>query len=400
MTKTFTKLFIPLLFVSGMVNGQFTEIVPASHAGTTTGSFIGPYNSGARSYQLLMDASLLTNMVGSNIEGLTFRTASTTTTTWPASTTTFPNYDVYIAPAVPIASATNIFASNEAAPATQVRSGSFVVAAGSFPAGGATSWGQVTTFQTPYHYTGGNLAVLIRHDGSDGVNRSVNALATSTTGYGTLFKACWLAGYTSIGGSQGNFGIVQFTYNTPLAVNLVKFEAYSRGNDVNLSWATASEKNSKRFVIERSTNGSSYEAIHVVAIGGNSESGNEYEYNDAAPLADHSVLYYRLKVEDNDGTYKYSKVVKLARGKVQAGNLALSPNPVQSVSNLSFTLSATTAVSYRVLDISGKVVLQEKFEGRKGQNGLLTDFSMLPSGSYVLQMQCAEFNDVVRFVKQ
>ncbi len=400
MTKTFTKLFIPLLFVSGLTNGQSTEIVPASHAATTTGAFIGPYNNAGRSYQLLMDASLLTSMVGSNIEGLTFRTASSTSTSWPASTTTFPNYDVYIAPAVPIPSATNIFASNEAGPSTQVRSGSLVIAPGSFPAGGATSWGQVTTFQTPYHYTGGNLAVLIRHDGSDGVNRSVNALGTSTTGYGTLFKACWLAGYTSIGGNQANFGIVQFTYNTPLAVNLVKFEAYSRGDDVILSWATASEKNSRQFVIERSMDGGSYESIHVVAIGGDSESAKEYEYTDAGSLVDHSVLYYRLKVDDNDGTYRYSKVVKLTKGKVQAGNLALGPNPVQSISNLSFSLAATTTVSYRVLDISGKIVLQDQFEGRKGQNSLLTDFSMLPAGNYVLQMQCAEFNDVVRFVKR
>ena len=100
MTKTFTKLFIPLLFVSGLTNGQSTEIVPASHAATTTGAFIGPYNNAGRSYQLLMDASLLTSMVGSNIEGLTFRTASSTSTSWPASTTTFPNCDVYIAPAV------------------------------------------------------------------------------------------------------------------------------------------------------------------------------------------------------------------------------------------------------------------------------------------------------------
>jgi hypothetical protein len=258
----------------------------------------------------------------------------------------------------------------------------------------------ITTFTTPFSYTGGNLAVLIRHDGGAGSNRTVNALGTSTAGYNTLYKACWLAGYTSVGGSQGNFGILQFTYSTPLSVNLTRFEAIRSNNDVKLMWSTSSEKNSERFVIEKSLDGSSYQSIHHNSVAGNSETGSNYEYTDIEALAKSNVLYYRLKIEEKDGSSKYSKVLKLNKAGVQAGNLAMAPSLVQSVSNISFALSGPASVTYQVVDANGRIVLQDNLAGSKGNNSLLVDFSGLPAGHYVLHMHCAEFDDVVRFLKQ
>ncbi|RYZ51926.1 MAG: T9SS type A sorting domain-containing protein, partial [Sphingobacteriales bacterium] len=312
----------------------------------------------------------------------------------------FNNFDIFMGPAVAITSATNTFAANEAGPQTQVRSGSWMIPAAAFPAGGTSSWGAVANFTTPYSYAGGNLAIRISHDGNSGGSRAVNAAGTATAGYNTLYKAAWSSGYGSTGGTQGNFAIIQLTYSSPLAVNLVSFEGSTKGEDVQLIWSTASEKNADRFVVQRSQDGSRFDGIDAVSAQAFAEGNKIYEYTDIAAFSKSGSLYYRLQIVDKDGSFKYSRVLKMTKEGLQKGCLTMAPNTVQAATNISFSLSMPATVSYQVLDMNGRSLLQDQVTGSKGNNSLLADFSELPAGNYVLHMNCAEFKDAIRFVKQ
>jgi hypothetical protein len=117
---------------------------------------------------------------------------------------------------------------------------------------------------------------------------------------------------------------------TPLPVELTNFNAKWVGNATELRWATASEKNSRYFVVERSTSGESgYQAVGRVAAAGSSTSSRSYQLRDAeASMLGVSTLYYRLRQVDADGSEAFSPVVAVAIGK-QAGlaQLEVYPNP-------------------------------------------------------------------------
>ena len=92
---------------------------------------------------------------------------------------------------------------------------------------------------------------------------------------------------------------------TPLPVELSAFTATAEGAAVRLVWATASEKNSARFEVERSTDGRTFAAIGAVAAAGSSTALRSYELLDATLPASTATLYYRLKQVDQDGSFSY-----------------------------------------------------------------------------------------------
>jgi len=101
-----------------------------------------------------------------------------------------------------------------------VRVGSLVIPAESFSSGASpNSFGPEIVFDTPWLYTGGNLLIEIRHTGFTGTSRSLDANNTSTSGYGTLYSACWTGNYAGTAGSQGNFCIINLKAAPPLSID-------------------------------------------------------------------------------------------------------------------------------------------------------------------------------------
>ena len=121
------------------------------------------------------------------------------------------------------------------------------------------------------------------------------------------------------------------TLITPLPVELTAFGGRWAGGAVELTWSTASEKNSRHFVVERATGAdAAFRAVGPpVAAAGTSSAVRTYQLRDAEAAAlPAPVVYYRLRQVDLDGTVAYSPVVTLAVPKAAlAPQLAVYPNP-------------------------------------------------------------------------
>jgi len=111
---------------------------------------------------------------------------------------------------------------------------------------------------------------------------------------------------------------------SPLPVELVSFNAETTDGTVDLHWTTASETNSDRFVVERSSDGSDFQQILVVPAAGNSSSFIQYAAIDIAPLP--GTSYYRLRKKDLDGKQDLGPVIVVQR---EAGtqDVRVFPNP-------------------------------------------------------------------------
>jgi hypothetical protein len=105
--------------------------------------------------------------------------------------------------------------------------------------------------------------------------------------------------------------LVLMVFGTSLAAwagaELLSFSVYPVVDHSRLEWATGLETNLKTFVVERSSDGQSYVVVGQVPARG---SYSQYEFTDSSPLdADRGVtFFYRLKLVDRDGTFRYSEV--------------------------------------------------------------------------------------------
>jgi len=193
-------------------SAQSTTVVPGDFANTAGASiFVGPHAIGARRYQMLMHEDLLTDLVGRDLTGVTFRSPSSVSSDWPDADVTYPDYEIYLGPSVAPADRSTTFADNLAGPLTQVRDGPHTVPAGSFVAGGDPNpFGHVTEF-SPYTYTGGHLLLEIRHVGNGDSSRSIDAINTNDPNYDVLFGGVWSSDLTDTEGFNARFGVLQFT---------------------------------------------------------------------------------------------------------------------------------------------------------------------------------------------
>lgn len=101
--------------------------------------------------------------------------------------------------------------------------------------------------------------------------------------------------------------VLGFSLAAFAGVELYSFRAFPVVDHCQIEWTTGVETNVRRFVIERSSDGTAYFSIGQVQARG---SYSEYQFTDSSPLdADmERTFYYRLKIVDNDGTSRYSPI--------------------------------------------------------------------------------------------
>lgn len=212
----FHALALSMMLMFSSVKSQTTVTVPNL---TVAGAFTGPFANSARTYQMIIDDSQLTALSGQYISSISFRLPTSATAAWPVSDTTFPDYQVYLSDGVDPVNRQLNFAANVVGTQTQVRSGSLSIPAGSVSNNGSFTFN--INFNTPYLYTGTNLVIEVRHTGSNGITTSIDAAGTGTSGYGTLFTACWSASTSVL---QGNFSYVKISSGSVLGVKSVEID--------------------------------------------------------------------------------------------------------------------------------------------------------------------------------
>lgn len=223
---------------------------------------------------------------------------------------------------------------------------------------------------------------------------SANAGAFGVVGRLDFCDAGNAAGFDSQTGSV-NMANTTFCSLRPLPVELAGFTAEVIKGQVQLRWVTASERNSAVFVVERSAQGETYDAVREVAAQGNSTAVTVYAATDAQPLP--GTSYYRLRQVDRDGAVAYSPVASV---RTVPGTLALAAYPNPATDRLTLDLTAAPAAepcAVRVLSLAGQVVRTETLTGGHVQEMPLAG---LPAGLYVLQVRTAQGSTTQRLEKR
>jgi len=378
---------------------QFNTIPPEYGSVGGTATFIGPLASTARTIQFLIHDTLLTDLVGKDLQGISFRLPGSATSNWPAAEVTYPTYDIYLSESVTPSARSLTFADNVVGPQTQVRSGPLVIPTDSYTFGLVPNdFGPQITFNNFWLYNGGHLLIEIRSSVPNTTSRSVDAIGTSTSGYGTLFSACWASGSTATSGSQGNFCILRLTSDSPVPVELTSFTANTINNNVELEWVTASELNNAGFEIQRKLNNSDFESIGFIIGNGTTTEVSNYSFTDYNLTE--GQYSYRLKQLDFDGTFEFSNEINVEINAPENYYLGQNyPNPFNPNTTIKFSIPNVTLsgvegsrVTLTVYDVLGtEIAILVNEEKPAGSYEVSFDASSLTSGAYFYKLQSGSF---------
>lgn len=177
----------------------------------------------------------------------------------------------------------------------------------------------------------------------------------------------------------------------PLSVKMTYLNAQLKNGLVFIDWITSFESNNNRFEIERSFDSENFEIVGTVNAAENQNQTNYYSFNDPVQTSN-QVVYYRLKIINNDEVGYYSKTMAINLNHLSSlQNLSFYPNPFENdlciqTENLNeLDLMIHLYNSFGQLETSFPIHLQQ---GK--QITRLTALNQLPKGIHILEILSEE----------
>jgi hypothetical protein len=240
----------------------------------------------------------------------------------------------------------------------------------------------------------------------DGVSRCAQ-VASAFAYSGSQASITFRMGYDyNAGNNQGRptrqygsrLGCFNFPSLTTLPVNLISFSAIYSNYIASLKWAAENEVNFEKYIVERSSNGREYAVVGEQKSAG-AGGRLHYEFNDDLANVEGTIFYYRLKMLDIDGKFTYSQIVMVKKDAKTLNGITISPNPIVSSSTtVRFTAARPASVQFKVVDLSGKTILQQSNRAFEGANSItITNLEKLKPGTYILQMLNDGESSVIKF---
>lgn len=190
--------------------------------------------------------------------------------------------------------------------------------------------------------------------------------------------------------------------NTSLPVELVNLKAEPINNEfIKVSWTTASEINNKGFVLQRSSNNSSFDSIGWVAGNGTTTNLNNYSFDDRN-VEKGIIYYYRLKQIDTDNTYTFSNTVSAKLTPTNIESVSVFPNPSDANATIQILSSVNDLYNLEVFNDIGQNMYSNKIEVKANTTSTIN----LPStdwakGMYFINAQANIKNQItsLKFIK-
>lgn len=187
---------------------------------------------------------------------------------------------------------------------------------------------------------------------------------------------------------------VPFMYSSTLPVTWLYVKGEIKADRSLISWATAAEEETDKFLVEHSTDGQHFSTTGEVKAAGNSGSTQHYNFTHDKPVK--GMNYYRIKQLDKNGRFTYSKALHLLYHPDQH-EVMIAPNPVSD--NLYIIAGTGNDLEKAVLyDMSGKLILTRQLGS--GQQVYSIDINALNKGVYIIRLYDKQNSTSHRIIKQ
>jgi len=230
--------------------------------------------------------------------------------------------------------------------------------------------------------------VVARWNGSQWVSEEQSA-QTGTPTSGTITS--------NLVTSFSPFTLGNLTIN-PLPVELISFRGFvTTKGEAQLTWQVAAQINIKGYAVEKSLDNKNFEQIGFV----DAQNLTTYNFFDAKFT---ELSYYRLRIVENDGSYRYSQVVSLDKNKTLTAQLLIYPNPAGEQDEIRVMIGGRDLASKLqavVYGQSGKVLGEINASLQETESQLSQLIATQPKGLYIIYLQTEEGETLTaKFVKK
>ncbi len=184
----------------------------------------------------------------------------------------------------------------------------------------------------------------------------------------------------------------------PLPVELFAFNASLLDNDIMLDWTSIAEVNHDNYIIEHCIDSKNFNPLGKINGLGTQSNGHKYQFiHENPPLGDN---YYRLKLVDIEGYFKYSKIVSISK-EIKNNEIYIQPTIARDKIRVSLSEDFVFSQSKQfieVWDIYGRLVKQINLAPKRLEINI--NISSLQDGHYFVLLR--DKNQILanqRFIK-
>ena len=166
---------------------------------------------------------------------------------------------------------------------------------------------------------------------------------------------------------------VTIARDTNCAVLPARFRSFSGIYNANekkaeLQWSVQNNSSVRSFVIEANIDGGGFADAGMIAANNNLKDEATYNFNYDIPLGTSSFVEFRIRMINRDGSYSYSRILRInAKPPVKAG-ITIAPNPVRGKFQMTITSSSDMQGKIIFLDMQGRQVAVMNEMLKKGTN--------------------------------
>jgi hypothetical protein len=217
-------------------------------------------------------------------------------------------------------------------------------------------------------------------------------IITSSGGYftGSNGALSFTIGETAVGSITSGAGSLTQGFqptvsaSNPLPLDFLALTAKLVDKQIQLKWVTTHEVNTNYYLVERSNDGQSFQAIATVAAvdPANTSSEDTYQATDSLPLP--GTDYYRITEVDQNGQAVYSPIVSV---KMSDGlSCMVYPNPAVDHVDIRITTGNSAQITIALYDLGGRLISATPARLEPGQNQFSIDLTGKSKGVYIFRM--------------
>ncbi|MEO0470796.1 MAG: PQQ-dependent sugar dehydrogenase [Bacteroidota bacterium] len=182
-----------------------------------------------------------------------------------------------------------------------------------------------------------------------------------------------------------------FPYCGDSPAQLTDWQANPTSSLVNLSWSSINEEEKLTYVVERSPDLLHYESLGTLQGKGS----GAYNFMDRSP--EWGINYYRIKMVREDGFLDFTEALKVLFPLPPS--IQLSPNPARNECSIVIQ-NLDGIASFQLLDLQGKVLMTDSWEGSGGKDQHWISLSKIPAGIYPYEIRAGGETITGKLIKQ
>ena len=139
-------------------------------------------------------------------------------------------------------------------------------------------------------------------------------------------------------------------------------------NKADLNWTVLNNSSVRSFVIEANIDGVGFTDVGMISANNNLKDEASYNYSYNIPLGTNSYAEFRIRMINSDGTYSYSRILRINTILPVKTGITIAPNPVRGKFQMTINSSSDVQAKIIFLDMQGRQVSVMNEMLKKGTN--------------------------------